>query len=336
MPLLSICIPTFNRAHFLPETLESLACQWGEDLELTVADNASTDDTQAVVERFRPRLGAVRTYRWETNQGADRNYLQCVALATGRYALILGSDDALVPGALDRLRAELLREPALLLFNRQTCDRTLRPLRVEHFLEIGGADRRTFDLGAPGVREAYLRSGRSLCAGFSYLSSVVFEKARWDAVDTDPAFLGSAYIHTQKLLGVFCQQDARLTYLDEALVRCRLGFDSFRDQGLAHRALLDLDGYAAFARTYFEPQEPGCAEALRGLVAGEYPFGRMLRLHGVARQEPRWPEVLEKLREIYDYPAWKLGLATLLGRSRSLVELAFYMRDLRQRLGRSA
>ena len=81
----SICIPTYNRAAFLQETLDSIVAQWDDDLEITVADNASEDDTERLVESYRQRYGSVRYFRWGANQGADRNYLKSVELAAGRY-----------------------------------------------------------------------------------------------------------------------------------------------------------------------------------------------------------------------------------------------------------
>jgi len=327
MPLLSICIPTYNRAAFLPDTLDSVVSQWADDLEITVADNASTDGTQALVESYREKYGAVRYFRWDSNQGADRNYLKCVELATARHCLILGSDDALAPGAIAELRRVLeARRPTIVLFNRQTCTRDMTPIRVERFLKVDGAGNHRFDFRKPEVIEDYFQRGRSLCVAFSYLSSVVFEKQAWDAVETDEGFIGSAYIHTQKLLGA-CLNGAQLEYLDLPLAKCRLGFDSFRDLGLARRLLLDLDGYDHLAKRYFEPDHPGCAEALRRLVRQEYPFQRLLRYQGVAGREPDWPRALKGLLVRYRYPKAKLRLATLLGRSRRLVRLSFMLRD---------
>ena len=105
---LSICIPTYNRAEFLPATLESIAAQWTDEIEIAVSDNASTDHTAAIVESYRERLGRVRWFRAESNRGADANYLKAVEISTGEYCWILGSDDPIAPGAI----AELLDAPA--------------------------------------------------------------------------------------------------------------------------------------------------------------------------------------------------------------------------------
>ena len=55
-PEVSICVPTFNGARHLEACLESVVAQTFDDFEVLVVDDASTDDTVAVVERFRGAL----------------------------------------------------------------------------------------------------------------------------------------------------------------------------------------------------------------------------------------------------------------------------------------
>lgn len=335
MPLLSICIPTYNRAAFLPETLDSVVSQWTDDLEITVADNASTDGTEALVESYRARYGAVRYFRWDSNQGADRNFLKSVELASGKYCWILGSDDPIYPGAVAALLRTIQdRGPSIVLFNRQVCRKDLAPIKVERFLDLDGESSRTYDFSQPGVLEAYLQRAKSLCVAFSYLSSVAFQKRVWDEVATDREFLGTAYIHVQKLLGA-CLKGGILEYLDAPYVKCRLGNDSFRELGLARRMLLDLDGYDLLIRRYVEPTRPACADALRRMVRQEYPFGRILRYQGVIGQSEEWPVILKKLRDDYHYSPRLARLATGLGRSRFLVDFSFFLRNLRDHLSAS-
>ena len=55
MTLLSICIPTYNRAEYLKKTLESIVWQrdfLSKDVEVVISDNCSTDDTASVVAKF--------------------------------------------------------------------------------------------------------------------------------------------------------------------------------------------------------------------------------------------------------------------------------------------
>jgi abequosyltransferase len=330
---LSVCIPTHNREECLRVALESVASQWRDDLELTVADNASTDGTRALVETFRQRLGAVRYFRWDENQGADRNYLKCVELATGEYCWILGSDDAVVDGAVDELQSLLSeRRPTILLFNRLLCDKDLRSLREERFLDVGGEAGARFDFGVTGALERYLESARSMCATFSYLSSMAFAKSAWDHSPLDEDFIGTAYSHTSKLLCA-CARGAVLEYVNRPLVRCRLGNDSFRELGLARRVMLDLEGYALLAERCFGEERPASARALMKVLRHEYPFARILRYQGVLGSDPQWPEIVRLLRTSVGHASWKIGLARFFGRSRTIVNASFAWRDYWARRG---
>ena len=103
--LLTISIPTYNRAHYLEGLLATLweQLQGESRVELVVSDNASVDNTGAVVAAFQSRGLAIRYTRNETNLGADRNILQCYLLAAGKYAWVFSDDDLILPGTIQRL-----------------------------------------------------------------------------------------------------------------------------------------------------------------------------------------------------------------------------------------
>lgn len=118
-PLITIAIPTYNRAPVLTETLRALAEHpelMRDDVELVISDNASTDATPNVIRDFSARTGkAVRYRRNDTNLGIDGNIHAASHLATGRYLLLMSDDDFLRPGALTRL-SDLVRQHPDLLF----------------------------------------------------------------------------------------------------------------------------------------------------------------------------------------------------------------------------
>jgi abequosyltransferase len=101
-PLLTIAIPTFNRAKYLQELLATLFDQLvaQHQVELLVSDNASADDTPSIVEGFIMRGLAIRYLRNEANIGADANFLQCFEQSRGQYVWIFGDDDVIVPGGI--------------------------------------------------------------------------------------------------------------------------------------------------------------------------------------------------------------------------------------------
>ena len=116
--LISICIPTYNRARHLANCLHSIAncgAQAGVDFEVCVSDNGSSDDTAEVVRNAQHTL-PIRYRRNETNQGIPRNFLAVVDMAQGEFAWLLGDDDLLLPGAIGRLRALIEGHPAVDFF----------------------------------------------------------------------------------------------------------------------------------------------------------------------------------------------------------------------------
>jgi glycosyltransferase involved in cell wall biosynthesis len=109
-----VIIPAYNRARYLEEALASAAAQDLEELVVVVADNASEDDTPSVVARAIEAHGPGRVHyvRRETNIGWRANFNLAFADVTTEFALLLGDDDRLLPGALSRGVAALDREPS--------------------------------------------------------------------------------------------------------------------------------------------------------------------------------------------------------------------------------
>lgn len=112
-PLLTIAIPTRNRAGYLRRNLDQLATQLAKvnhPVELLISDNCSTDETPAVIANFIEMGVPIRYIRNTENIGSDCNIAKCFNEAGGRYVLILGDDDLLVDGALPWLANSLVRQ----------------------------------------------------------------------------------------------------------------------------------------------------------------------------------------------------------------------------------
>ena len=102
MPLLTIAIPTYSRRAHLDRLLASLLPQLeGEDrVELLISDNASQDETTALLEEYSRRGLRFRSIRNAVNLGPDLNFAQCFAEATGKYLWVFGDDDVFYQGAV--------------------------------------------------------------------------------------------------------------------------------------------------------------------------------------------------------------------------------------------
>jgi len=105
----SICIPTYNRAELLPQALASALAQTGDDVEVVLIDDASTDETLQIASGFTDRR--LRVESNEKRLGPRHAMNRCLDLATGVYLKILCDDDLLYPEAVSRLSAALDRFP---------------------------------------------------------------------------------------------------------------------------------------------------------------------------------------------------------------------------------
>jgi len=104
-PLLTIAIPTYNRAQFLRELLNSLTGQISAEarVELLISDNASDDETAAIINDEQRKGTQLRYIRNAENIGPDANFLQCYECAAGKYVWLIGDDDFLLPGAVAKI-----------------------------------------------------------------------------------------------------------------------------------------------------------------------------------------------------------------------------------------
>ena len=90
-PLVSICIPTYNVEKTIAETLNSIIDQTYKNLEIVISENASTDNTLSLLDKFNdPRI---KIYRTSKTIIAEQNFSRCIELATGDYIAIFHADD---------------------------------------------------------------------------------------------------------------------------------------------------------------------------------------------------------------------------------------------------
>lgn len=95
VPLVCICIPTYNTATTIRETLQSVLAQTYSNFVIHVSDNASTDETLKLVESFSdPRI---TIHRNDVNAGGEGNFNRCIELAEGKYTAIFHADDLYEP-----------------------------------------------------------------------------------------------------------------------------------------------------------------------------------------------------------------------------------------------
>ena len=89
--ILSICIPTYNRGDMLYSLVESILEYDGNDIEVVVVDNASTDNTLLLLSKFNDKRLIV--YQNDQNIGARKNWTLSLSKGTGKYLQVINDRD---------------------------------------------------------------------------------------------------------------------------------------------------------------------------------------------------------------------------------------------------
>ena len=112
-PKVTVCLPTFNKARYLPAAIKSVLAQDFRNYELLIVNDASPDDTDKIVRGFED--SRIRYFRNPQNLGLVENWNNCLELARGDYAMIFHDDDIMLPGLLRREVEVLESNPEVVL-----------------------------------------------------------------------------------------------------------------------------------------------------------------------------------------------------------------------------
>jgi len=180
-PTVTLVVPNFNHAHYLPESLGSIVNQTRAPDRVIIIDDCSTDDSIEVISRFLADRPSWRLIRHDTNQGVVRGQNEALAVADTDWIGFLGADDALHPRYLEQAMAKAQSCPeAGLIFacceiigpNGHSGNRMLRPMMLpaSQSTMLTPADvRRVLRLGDnyfSGTTSLYRRSALQALGGF--------------------------------------------------------------------------------------------------------------------------------------------------------------------------
>ena len=101
MSKVSILIPSYNNAHYLPQAIDSALNQTFQDFEIIIIDDGSTDNTREIVERYLKRAPDKIRYIYQDNQGLARARNTGLRHARGEYVALLDADDVWLPARLE-------------------------------------------------------------------------------------------------------------------------------------------------------------------------------------------------------------------------------------------
>ena len=224
IPLISICIPTFNRSDYLKFLLECINQEVGPDsssLEVVVSDNNSNDDTYSVVREFQEgglNLKYIRNYK---NKGFDLNLRGCIAAAIGKYCWLMGDDDSLRKGAIQFMASHLsAQNPDVALANRFLCNSDLKVTGVS-CITLEDDPTKLIDCNNRSEMINYFRKCGDTIGMFNFISTIVVKRSSWMRAPETPGMSRTMFPHIYKILDILRNQSGRILCIKEPLVYAR-------------------------------------------------------------------------------------------------------------------
>ncbi len=236
---ISIGIPTYNGEKYLAQSIESVLTQLledpGQQIEILVSDNTSTDETGAIAKRYVEKFPHIVRYTCNSqNIGYDRNVDNLFKVAKGEYLWLLGDDDMLMPGALQKLFSVIARYSDIAIF-------CLSPsfLNIENEKKTWNRQFET-DILCNDGNEFLQRSLWSTSA----VSSLCIRRMDWNAESLD-RYIGSQWIHIGGMLEIMKHPVRAFIFADEMVVvrvqnpRWSGHFGNQLEVGLKHLAVFE-------------------------------------------------------------------------------------------------
>ncbi|MCM3571049.1 glycosyltransferase family 2 protein [Neobacillus mesonae] len=103
LPLVSVLIPTFNRAHYFRLALESVLQQTYPNIEIVITDNSTNDETYNLIQPYLQAYPSIKYYRNSENLGPVLNFIKAYELSSGDYVNFLMDDDLFHPNKIEKM-----------------------------------------------------------------------------------------------------------------------------------------------------------------------------------------------------------------------------------------
>jgi glycosyltransferase involved in cell wall biosynthesis len=261
MTTVSVILPTFNRARWLPHAIESVLRQRYRDFELIVVDDGSVDETSDVLKRYDSTLTCIS----QANAGVAAARNRGIVRARGSWLAFIDSDDEWHTDYLQSQMKHLQGQPDLVML-LANCN--LRGHAGPHttYFSLNGVDA---VLHSPGAPESISTTLRRLERGFE----LVVEHPPWQLGATlmrRDAVMRSGLFHERLTLSEDLDLIARMTLQGPAALVCEPRVD-------VHRRPADL----------WSLSDPISLGPWRSLLANEKVYARLSRWPGLTQKERR-------------------------------------------------
>jgi len=199
-PLVSICIPAYNGATTLSNTLDKILSQLTGDFEVIVCDDSSTDETLRIAQEYHAQHSSIKVFENDVNLGMDRNFHKTTQLASGKYVWFCGQDDYLENGVLKVVVEMLSNENVgILNLNFSQYDHNMKECLTRSFFEVSTFNKSFIEKNEKLYFDTPDQYYQVFTQPPSFLPSVVMLREYWETTDVKQ-FYGTYFIQVGVLL----------------------------------------------------------------------------------------------------------------------------------------
>jgi glycosyltransferase involved in cell wall biosynthesis len=134
-PFVSICIPTYNGAKYLRESLDSVLAQTFTDFEVLLVDDQSSDETLSIAQEYAAKDNRICVKQNERNLGLVGNWNRCIELAQGEWIKFVFQDDLIAPECLEKMLVASKPDSSIICCLRNFIFEAGTPEHVQHFFK---------------------------------------------------------------------------------------------------------------------------------------------------------------------------------------------------------
>lgn len=280
---ISFCIPTYNKGKggYLEAALDSILCQLDADIkdkvEICISDDASTDNTKEIIENYQKKYPNIKSFYFEKNTGAGRNYCHSISLASGKYIWFMGGDDIVEKDGIRYILSEIKKDEDIffyladpfLCFNNMTQKRKVvrKTLKKEIILD--------------SCKDIILNAALDV----GQISFIIFRKRDWDLVENYERFYSFSAPHFYHIWTVF-KRGGRFKYLPKEVCsyRCENSFFA-KDDAYKRFYILTAEtrqiAEAVFGKNSWEVKEIDKTILREHIFTAIVFFGKLTRPHPV-------------------------------------------------------
>lgn len=327
---LSICIPTFNRARYLDNLLESLILKnnISELVEIVISDNNSTDDTFQVVEKWMKQCNNIRYFKNSSNLGFDENMNRVIMHSRGNYCWTIGDDDEAIDGSVNLLLDKLKEHHDIYILSGYYCDSDMNIIRQRYILK--SRDSKVLVIKTPEDVSNYIKEvNNDISFVFAFITSLVFLRKRWDETKIPREFETSQYNHAFRMFQIL-NNNAIVSVLQNNFYKSRSSINTVKVIPGNH-FWLDIYSYKNFIEYIFDINESTHLRREFGkLLLRQHYFKSMVRLFRLFKDRNQLKDVIKILKFFY-ISNFKIALWNLLS-SKYIYKFLCLINEIKKRL----